>query len=69
MYQCFYCGSCAVTWDCDFSFEDYGEEGDGIYQEFSCMNCGAEITYRISFDQEDDNLKINRDVPVICEEN
>ena len=33
------------------------------------MNCGAEITYRISFDKEDDNnLKINRNVPVICAE-
>ena len=30
MYECFHCGHRAVIWDCDFSYEDYGYEGDGI---------------------------------------
>ena len=33
-------------------FEDYGEEGEGIYQVCHCTNCSAEITYRIPFDNE-----------------
>lgn len=53
MYECFHCGCRAVVWCNDFSFEGYGEEGDGIYQVLTCTHCGAEITYRIAFD--DDN--------------
>ena len=34
----------------DFSFEDYGEEGEGIIHECMCTNCGAQITYRIPID-------------------
>ncbi|MDO5139389.1 MAG: hypothetical protein Q4D71_13150 [Oscillospiraceae bacterium] len=40
--------------DCDFSFDEYGDEGDGIYQICHCENCGAEITYRIPFGREDE---------------
>ena len=53
MYECFHCLARAVIWDADFSFEDYGEEGEGIYQICHYTNCGAEITYRIPFDDED----------------
>ena len=54
MYECFHYLARAVIWDADFSFEDYGEEGEGIYQVCHCTNCGAEITYRIPFDKEDE---------------
>ena len=27
MYECFHCGARAVIWDCDYSFEDIGLEG------------------------------------------
>ena len=47
MYECFHCGEQSVIWDGDFSFEDYGEKGEGIIQECHCSNCGARITYRI----------------------
>lgn len=30
MYECFHCGSRGVIWDNDFSFEDFGYEGEGI---------------------------------------
>lgn len=52
-YTCFHCGG-AVCWDNDFSFEDCGYEGDGIVQFLHCMNCGAEIEYRISFEEEEE---------------
>ena len=52
MYECFHCGEKAVIWDNDFSFEDYGYEGDGIIHCCHCTNCGAEIEYKISNGEE-----------------
>lgn len=47
MYECFHCGQRKVIWQADYSFEDYGYEGEGIIHECSCSNCGALITYRV----------------------
>lgn len=47
MYECFHCLSQSVIWDCDFTFEDFGYEGEGIVQICHCANRGAEIEYRI----------------------
>lgn len=46
MYECFHCLKRAVVWDSDFSFEDFGYEGEGIVHICHCTNCGAEIEYR-----------------------
>lgn len=54
MYECFHCGCRSVIWDCDYDFEDFGYEGEGIVQVLHCTNCGAEIEYRIRFDEEED---------------
>lgn len=54
MYECFHCLSKSVIWDCDYSFEDYGMEGDGIIHECHCANCGARITYFIPVNGWDD---------------
>ena len=53
MYECFHCGQRAVIWDSDFTFEDFGYDGEGIVHCCHCANCGAEIEYRISLDDED----------------
>ena len=53
MYECFHCGAKAVIWDNDFSFEDYGYDGEGIVQVCHCTNCGALITYCIAFEEEE----------------
>ena len=61
MYQCFHCGYPTVVWDADFSFEDYGEEGEGIIHECHCAHCGAMITYRIPLDdieEEEEELEV-----------
>lgn len=50
MYECFHCLSRSVIWDNDFSFEDFGYEGDGLVHCCHCANCGAYIEYRISLD-------------------
>lgn len=54
MYECFHCGSCGVIWDNDFSFEDFGYEGEGVVHVCHCCNCGAHIEYYISLDDDDD---------------
>lgn len=52
MYECFHCGNKSVIWDSDFSFEDFGYEGEGIVHICHCTNCGAYIEYRIGTDEE-----------------
>ena len=47
MYECFHCGSRSVIWDADFSYDDYGLDGEGIVQVCHCENCGAHIEYYI----------------------
>lgn len=54
MYECFHCGTKGVIWDSDFSFEDYGLDRDGIIHECHCINCGADITYYIPIDTDED---------------
>ena len=54
MYECFHCLERAVIWDADFDFDDYGYEGEGIVHVCHCVNCGAEIEYRISIGDSDD---------------
>lgn len=53
-YRCFHCGEETVGWDNDFSFEDYGIEGEGIIHVCHCGNCGAEIEYRVEEDRNSD---------------
>lgn len=55
MYECFHCGEKTVVWDADFNFEDFCEEGDGIIHVCHCANCGAEITYKIRLDTDEDS--------------
>jgi transcription elongation factor Elf1 len=53
MYECFHCGERAVVWQNDYSFEDYGIEGEGIIHDLRCSNCGAAITYEIKEDDDE----------------
>ena len=50
MYECFNCLKRCVIWDCDYDFEDYGLEGEGIVHVCLCGACGAEIEYRVPCD-------------------
>ena len=54
MYECFHCCTKSVVWQADFSFEDYGMEGEGIIHVCKCMNCGADIEYYISCGDPDE---------------
>lgn len=55
MFECFHCLQKAVVWDCDYDFDDFGYEGEGIVQCCHCANCGAEIEYRIRTDKAGDD--------------
>ncbi len=43
LMRCWHCGT-EMVWGADFSFDDYGYDGDGIVSSFSCGNadCLAE---------------------------
>ncbi len=53
-YQCFHCLHNTVYWSSDFSFEDYGLEGEGIIHVCHCGYCGADIEYYIRLDEEEE---------------
>ena len=42
-FECFHCLSRGVIWDSDFSYEDYGYDGDGVVHVLHCTECGAQI--------------------------
>ena len=54
MYECFHCGNMSVIWDNDFTFEDFGYEGEGLVHICHCANCGAEIEYRVPINNEEE---------------
>ena len=54
MYECFHCGHRSVVWDADFSFEDFGYEGEGIVHVCHCANCGAAIQYAVPIEVEEE---------------
>jgi hypothetical protein len=57
MYECFHCGCRSVIWNADFDSEDYGYEEPGIIHECHCLNSGAQITYFVPIDFEEDKDK------------
>ena len=59
MYECFHCGTMGVIWDNDFTFEDFGYDGEGLVHICHCANCGAEIEYRVPiYDEEETDEEI-----------
>lgn len=54
MYECFHCGKYGVIWDCDYSFEDFGYEGEGIVHKCHYQNCGAEVEYRVPINNKEE---------------
>lgn len=53
MAKCLNCGH-ELIWQNDFSFEDYGREGDGIVQVYACPHCGTDILCFIPCDVEEE---------------
>lgn len=61
MYECFHCGQRSVYWQNDFTFGDYGYEGEGIVHICHCGNCGADIEYYVPYNNDDDNTNDNKE--------
>lgn len=51
-WRCFHCGG-KVIWNSDFDFSDYGYEGEGIVQNYTCSKCGAEYEVRTAITEAD----------------
>ena len=43
-----------MVWESDFTFEEFGREGEGIVHVCTCSHCGAEILYFIPIDTEEE---------------
>ena len=61
MYECFHCLNRTVIWQSDFSFEDYGMEGEGIVHVLSCGTCGATIEYFIPFEESEEAIEVKEE--------
>ena len=57
MYECINCGAKSVSWQSDFTFDEYGFPGDGVVSVWHCNNCGADILYLIHSGDEYDGNK------------
>ncbi|GAG30137.1 unnamed protein product [marine sediment metagenome] len=49
--KCWHCQA-ELIWGCDFDFEDYDIEGEGIVSAFSCPNCPATVEVYLPFKEE-----------------
>ena len=47
---CPYCDEGDIIWGGDHSYEDFGMEGDGIVQNFSCSVCGVSYEVFVPFE-------------------
>lgn len=49
------CGMCysPLIWQCDYDFEDFGYEGEGIVGCAVCSGCGAEVEFRLKTNEEE----------------
>jgi len=41
--ECPNCKSKKVSWDSNFTFEDYGYDGEGTVSFLECLDCGTTI--------------------------
>lgn len=52
MTHCWFCGN-GMIWGCDFDFEDYGLDGEGVVAILSCPNCKATAEFYSGQDEEE----------------
>ena len=52
MTKCWFCGY-DMIWGCDFDFEDYGLEGDGVVATLSCSGCGATAEFYSNMEEDE----------------
>ena len=52
MLKCPNCGH-EMIWQSDFDFEDYGMDGKGIVQNFSCPECETDVIVMTPIKEEE----------------
>lgn len=52
MTYCWFCGR-QMIWSGDFSFEDYGMEGEGVVANLTCPNCNATAEFYTEIKNEE----------------
>ena len=55
--KCWFCNS-EMIWGCDFSFEDYGLEGDGIVATLTCSECEAYAEFYTKPEDYDSDINV-----------
>lgn len=55
MYQCFHCLNNSLVWQSDYSFEDFGYDGEGIVHILICSKCNSEVEYRVPLNKENED--------------
>lgn len=53
MAKCWFCGN-ELIWQSDFSFEDYGLEGEWIVAVLVCSGCGSTFEGYNRLDEEEE---------------
>lgn len=59
MYQCFHCLHNSLCWQCDYDFEDFDYDGDGIVHILHCTNCGADVEYIVKNNNKENEENAN----------
>jgi len=54
MMNCWFCQG-DMIWGADFSYEDYGLEGDGIVATLTCSECEAFAEFYTKPEEEDES--------------
>lgn len=52
--KCWFCNG-ELIWGADFSYEDYGFDGEGIIASLNCSNCNATFEGYLDLDNEEED--------------
>ena len=60
--KCFFCGVGNLIWGCDYSFEDFMLDGDGIVSVHTCSECGATWEGYLPLEDEENLSKASQKI-------